>query len=92
MFARQSGQARLATRTVRAVLALPRVQRHGLNTHEQTLMSLGYPTADDVANLNSKTWLYWITDHVQYRVNFDGNDLVADVENVPDARSQILIE
>lgn len=31
VFARQTGQARLATRTVRAVLALPRVQRHGLN-------------------------------------------------------------
>ena len=61
-------------------------------TREQTLMSLGYPTADDVANLSSREWLYWITDHVQYRVNFDGNDLVADVENVPDARSQILIE
>lgn len=29
--ARQTGQARLAARTVRAVLALPRVQRHGLN-------------------------------------------------------------
>jgi predicted nucleic acid-binding protein len=26
-----AGKARLATRTVRAVLALPRVQRHGLN-------------------------------------------------------------
>jgi hypothetical protein len=61
-------------------------------TREQTLMSLGYPTADDVANLSSKTWLYWITDHVQYRVNFDGNDLVADVENVLDAKSQILIQ
>ena len=31
MFARQTGKARLATRTVRAVLALPRVHRHGLN-------------------------------------------------------------
>ena len=34
VFARQTGKARLATRTVRAVLALPRVQRvqrHGLN-------------------------------------------------------------
>lgn len=31
VFARQTGKARLATRTVRAVLALPRVQRHALN-------------------------------------------------------------
>jgi predicted nucleic acid-binding protein len=31
VFARQTGKARLATRTVRAVLALPRMQRHGLN-------------------------------------------------------------
>jgi predicted nucleic acid-binding protein len=31
VFARQTGKARLATRTVSAVLALPRVQRHALN-------------------------------------------------------------
>jgi predicted nucleic acid-binding protein len=31
VFARQTGKARLATRTVRAVLALPRVRRHALN-------------------------------------------------------------
>jgi predicted nucleic acid-binding protein len=31
VFARQTGKARLAARTVRAVLALPRMQRHGLN-------------------------------------------------------------
>jgi predicted nucleic acid-binding protein len=31
VFARQTGKATLATRTVRAVLALPRVQRHGLS-------------------------------------------------------------
>jgi predicted nucleic acid-binding protein len=31
VFARQTGRARLATRTVRAVLALPHVRRHGLN-------------------------------------------------------------
>ena len=31
VFARQTGQSRLATRTVRAVLAIPRLQRHGLN-------------------------------------------------------------
>jgi predicted nucleic acid-binding protein len=31
VFARQTGKATLATRTIRAVLVLPRVQRHGLN-------------------------------------------------------------
>jgi predicted nucleic acid-binding protein len=31
VFARQTGKARLATRTVHAVLALPRVQRHPLS-------------------------------------------------------------
>src|SRR5258708_32436938 len=31
VFARQTGKARLATRTVRPALPLPRVQRHGLN-------------------------------------------------------------
>lgn len=64
---------------------------HGM-TREQVLMSLGYPTYDDVPNLSSKTWLYWITDHAQFRVTFGADDRVADVENVPDAKKQILMD
>jgi len=37
VFARQTGKARLATRTVRAVLALPRVQRHALGDRAAAL-------------------------------------------------------
>jgi hypothetical protein len=61
-------------------------------TREQTLMSLGYPTSDDVPNLSSKTWMYWITDHAQFRVTFGVEDLVSDVDNVPDAKTQILAD
>jgi hypothetical protein len=64
---------------------------HGM-TREQVLMSLGYPTYDDVPNLSGKTWMYWITDHAQFRVTFGADDRVADVENVPDAKTQILMD
>jgi hypothetical protein len=64
---------------------------HGM-TREQVLMSLGYPTYDDVPNLGSKTWLFWITDHAQFRVTFGPDDRLADVENVPDAKKQILMD
>jgi Cu/Ag efflux protein CusF len=64
---------------------------HGM-TREQVLMSLGYPTYDDVPNLSSKTWMYWITDHAKFRVTFGTDDRVADVENVPDAKTQILMD
>lgn len=61
-------------------------------TREQTLMSLGYPVSSDVPNLNSDAWTYWLTDHVQYRVKFDANDRIVDIENVIDARSAVLVE
>ena len=59
-------------------------------TREQVLMSLGYPASSEVPNLNAKAWTYWCTAKVQYRVRFDEQDRVADVEPVVDVRALLL--
>jgi hypothetical protein len=61
-------------------------------TREQVLMSVGYPASSEVPNLTSNEWLFWVTDKVQYRVKFDGQERLADVQNVVDARATLLTE
>jgi hypothetical protein len=61
-------------------------------TREQVLMSVGYPASSEVPNLSSNEWLFWITDKVQYRVKFDDQERLSDVENVIDAKATLLKE
>ncbi len=66
-------------------------------TREQVLMSLGYPTSTDTPSNAGKTWVFWLADKaqgekVQYRVKFDDNDRVIDVENLIDAKARLLTE
>ncbi|MDP9007667.1 MAG: hypothetical protein M3N91_02995 [Pseudomonadota bacterium] len=61
-------------------------------TREQVLMSVGYPVSSDVPNLSSNVWTFWITDKVQYRVKFDDNQRLVEVENVVDAKAMLLKE
>jgi len=66
-------------------------------TREQVIMSLGYPTSSDVPANGGKTWVFWLADKVQgekaqYRVKFDDNERVVDVENLIDAKARLLTE
>jgi hypothetical protein len=66
-------------------------------TREQVIMSLGYPTSGDNPSINGKVWTFWLADKVQnekaqYRVKFDENDRVSDVENAIDARALLLMQ
>jgi hypothetical protein len=61
-------------------------------TRDQVIMSLGYPISSENPNLNSAAWTYWITDKVQYRIKFDGQARVFDVENTVDAKSKLFSE
>jgi hypothetical protein len=61
-------------------------------TREQVIMSLGYPISSENPNLNSKTWLYWLTEKVEFRILFDDQDRVASVENTVDAKATLLTE
>ena len=66
-------------------------------TRRQVIMSLGYPTSGDNPSINGKSWTFWLADKVQnekaqYRVKFDENDRVSDVENAIDARALLLTQ
>jgi hypothetical protein len=61
-------------------------------TREQVLMSVGYPASSEVPNLGANEWLFWITEKVQYRVKFDDQERLADVENVIDAKALLFKE
>jgi len=61
-------------------------------TREQVLMSVGYPVTSENHNLEDKTWRFWVNSFQEFRVKFDGNGRVADVDGDTDAKSKILID
>lgn len=66
-------------------------------SREQVIMSLGYPCSGDNPSMKSKAWTFWLADKVQnekvqYRVKFDEQDRVVDVENAIDAKALLLTE
>jgi hypothetical protein len=61
-------------------------------TREQVLMSVGYPVSSENHNLEDKTWRFWVNSFSEFRVKFDANGRVTDVEGDGDAKSRILID
>jgi hypothetical protein len=61
-------------------------------TREQVLMSVGYPVSSENHNLEDKTWRFWLGSYSEFRVKFDANGRVTDVDGDADARSKILID
>jgi hypothetical protein len=61
-------------------------------TREQVLMSVGYPVSSENHNLEDKTWRFWVNSFQEFRVKFDGNGRVADVDGDADAKSKVLID
>ena len=61
-------------------------------TREQVLMSVGYPVSSENHNLEDKTWRFWISSFQEFRVKFDADGRVADVDGDGDAKSKILID
>lgn len=61
-------------------------------TREQVLMSVGYPVSSENHNLEDKTWRFWLSSFQEFRVRFDDNGRVTDVEGDGDARSKILLD
>jgi SmpA/OmlA family protein len=52
-------------------------------TREQVIMSLGYPPTHRTASTSATEWTYWYNRWVTYKVEFDGNGLVANVIGRP---------
>lgn len=61
-------------------------------TREQVLMSVGYPVSSENHNLDDKTWRFWLSSFVEFRVKFDDSGHVVDVEGDGDAKSKVLME
>ncbi|HEX3398615.1 MAG TPA: hypothetical protein VHS76_18055 [Steroidobacteraceae bacterium] len=61
-------------------------------TREQVLMSVGYPVSSENHDLEDKTWRFWVNSFQEFRVKFDANGRVTDVDGDGDAKSKILIE
>lgn len=59
-------------------------------TREQVLMSVGYPVSSENHNLEDKTWRFWVNSFQEFRVKFDANGRVTDVDGDGDAKSKIL--
>jgi hypothetical protein len=61
-------------------------------TREQVLMSVGYPVSSENHNLEDKTWRFWLSSFQEFRVKFDDNGWVTDVEGDGDAKSKVLLD
>jgi hypothetical protein len=61
-------------------------------TREQVLMSVGYPVSSENHNLEDKTWRFWLGSYSEFRVRFDANGRVTEVDGDGDAKSRILID
>lgn len=48
-------------------------------TQDQVVMSIGWPIADENANLDARIWRYWLTSFEEYQIEFDKNRVVTDV-------------
>ena len=61
-------------------------------SREQVLMSVGYPVSSENHNLEDKTWRFWLSSFQEFRVRFDDNGRVSDVEGDGDAKSKVLLD
>jgi hypothetical protein len=60
-------------------------------TREQVLMSVGYPVTSENPNLDAKVWRYWLSSFAEFRVTFDDQGLVTDIDGDPDTRSKVIM-
>ena len=61
-------------------------------TRDQVLMSVGYPVSSENHNLDDKTWRFWLSSFVEFRVKFDDTGHVIDVDGDGDAKSKVLMD
>jgi hypothetical protein len=61
-------------------------------TREQVLMSVGYPVSSENHNLEDKTWRFWVSSFSEFRIKFDGDGRVIDIDGDGDAKSRVILE
>jgi hypothetical protein len=82
--------AKIATYPKKIQDAIARAQIVLGMTREQVMMSVGYPVSSENHNIEDKTWRFWLSSFQEFRVRFDDNGRVTDVEGDGDAKSKIL--
>jgi hypothetical protein len=58
-------------------------------SREQVLMSVGYPVSSETPNLDSKIWHFWLSSYAEFRVKFDDQGLVTDIDGDRDALEKV---
>ncbi len=61
-------------------------------TREQVLMSVGYPVSSENHHLEDKTWRFWVSSFSEFRVKFDDDGRVIDIDGDADAKSRVILE
>jgi hypothetical protein len=61
-------------------------------TREQVLMAVGYPVSSENPSLEAHIWRYWLSSFAEFRVKFDDQGLVSDIEADPDTRERVVVE
>lgn len=62
-------------------------------TREQVLMAVGYPVSSENAHLDSNVWRFWLSSFAEFRVRFDDQQRVSDVETDDvDTRDKVLMQ
>jgi len=65
--------------------------RKGMS-REQVLMAVGYPVTSENPSLDAKVWHYWLSSFAEYRVTFDEQGLVTEIDADPDTRDKVVMQ
>jgi hypothetical protein len=60
-------------------------------SREQVLMAVGYPVSSENPNLDAKVWHYWLSSFAEFRVMFDDQGMVTDIDGDPDTRLKVVL-
>ena len=61
-------------------------------SREQVLMAVGYPVSSENPNLDAKVWHYWLSSFAEYRVTFDEQGLVTEIDADADTRDKVVMQ
>lgn len=75
---------------IREAIAQARVTK-GM-TREQVTMAVGYPVSSENPSLDAKVWRFWLWSFSEFRVSFDNNGRVTDIETDAATRAKVVLE
>jgi hypothetical protein len=61
-------------------------------TREQVLMAVGYPVSSENPHLDAKAWKFWLSSFAEFRVVFDDQGIVTQIEADPDVLDVVAMQ